>query len=88
MKIDPEEYLTPGEAAIYLGYSRRALYRTTKRAEDAGHVVRTQMFGKHLYLKKAVEVLKQYHYDMHDRSPEAVARRQEWGRNAMKSRWG
>lgn len=88
MRIDPEAYLTPSDAEKALGLSHKALYRTTKRAEDAGHVVRIELFGKRVYLARMISVLKKFHYAQKDKSPEAMARRRAWGEKGMAIRWG
>lgn len=72
-------HLTIPEAVRVSGISRKGIYRTAKRAEAAGHVVRTKINGRAYILREALPVLRQYHYDPKDQSPEAIRRRQEWG---------
>lgn len=74
-----KHYLSVSETAEELGISRRGVYRAAKRAEADGHLVRDKVMGRPVFLRGSLKVLKSYHYDPHDQSPEAVARRQEWG---------
>lgn len=74
-----KHYLSVNEAAEELGISRRGVYRAAKRAEADGHLVRDRVLGRPVFLRGSLKLLKSYHYDPQDQSPEAVARRQEWG---------
>lgn len=74
-----KHYLSVNETAEELGISRRGVYRAAKRAEADGHLVRDKVLGRPVFLRGSLKLLKSYHYDPSDQSPEAVARRQEWG---------
>ena len=72
-------FLTADEAGKELGVSKKGIYRCAARAEAAGHTVRTRIGSVRFVLRSALAVLRQFHYNPHDESPEAVQRRKEWG---------
>jgi hypothetical protein len=76
--METSELLTVAEAMKALGASRRSIYRSIERAEEAGHTVSTVMFARRLVYRKALETLRQHYYPYYSEAHQAKV--QEWGR--------
>ena len=73
-----DEYMTATDVAAALGCPPRAVARAAKRAEAAGHSVRTTVLGKSVYYRAAVPTLKSYYYPYYSEAHQRAVK--QWGR--------